>query len=98
MNCVQISKKAQRNWSTAGKQAFPLKYEQIYRQLICGLCRVWQEGKPRKAREKKQPTQPTPDIKRKKMKKPELIGLKLIGLSGWNILFLNIIQAGRLGF
>ena len=29
MNCVQISKKAQRNWSTAGKQAFPLKYEQI---------------------------------------------------------------------
>ena len=38
---------------------------------------------------KKQPTQPTPDIKRKKMKKPELIGLKLIGLSGWNILFLN---------
>ena len=31
---------------------------------------------------KKQPTQPTPEIKRKKMKKPELIGLKLIGLSG----------------
>ena len=29
MNCVQISKKALRNWSTAGKQAFPLKYEQI---------------------------------------------------------------------
>ena len=40
----------------------------------------------------------TTEIKRKKMKKPELIGLKLIGLSGWNILFLNIIQAGRLGF
>ena len=95
MNCVQISKKAQRNWSTAGKQAFPLKYEQIYRQLICGLCRVWQEGKPRKAREKKQPTQPTPDIKRKKMKKPELIGFKLISLSGWNILFLNITQGSE---
>ena len=29
MNSVQISKKAQRNWSTAGKQAFPPKYEQI---------------------------------------------------------------------
>ena len=29
MNCVQLSKKAQRNWSTAGEQAFPLKYEQI---------------------------------------------------------------------
>ena len=29
MDCVQISKKAQLNWSTAGKQAFPLKYEQI---------------------------------------------------------------------
>ena len=50
---------------------------------------------PRKAREKKQPTQPTPEIKWKKMKKPELIGLKLIGLSGWNILFLNIIQSSE---
>ena len=29
MNWDQISKKAQRNWSTAGKQAFPLIYEQI---------------------------------------------------------------------
>ena len=47
---------------------------------------------PIKAWAKKQPTQPTPDIKRKKMKKPELIGLKLIDLSGWNLLFLNIIQ------
>ena len=50
---------------------------------------------PRKARGKKQPTQPTPEIKWKKMKKPELIGLKLIGLSGWNILFLNIIQGSK---
>ena len=29
MNWDQICKKAQRNWSTAVKQAFPLKYEQI---------------------------------------------------------------------
>ena len=29
------------------------------------------------------------------MKKPELIDLKLIGLSGWNILFLNIIQGSE---
>ena len=85
MNFVQISKKAQRNWSTAGKQAFPLKYE------ACSLV----GRQPRKAREKKQQTQPTPEIKRKKMKKPELIGLKLIGLSDWNISFLNIIQGSE---
>ena len=49
-----------------------------------------------KSAEKKQPAQPTPDIKRKKMKKPsELIGLKLIGLSDWKILFLNIIQGSK---
>ena len=34
MNCVQISKKAQRNWSTAGKQAFALKYEQIGNSVV----------------------------------------------------------------
>ena len=50
---------------------------------------------PRKARAKKQPTQPTTEIKRKKMINPELIGLKLIGLSGWNIIFLNIIQGSE---
>ena len=29
------------------------------------------------------------------MKKPELIGLKLISLSGWNLLFLNITQGSE---
>ena len=28
-------------------------------------------------------------------KNPELIGLKLIGLNGWNILLLNIIQGSE---
>ena len=74
MNCVQISKKAQRNWSTAGKQAFAVKYEQIQATDLW-LVQSLAGRQPRKAREKKQPTQPTPDIKRKKMKKPELTGL-----------------------
>ena len=93
MNCVQISKKAQRNWSTAGKQAFPLKYEQIGNWFVA--CAEFGRKATEKSAGKKQPTQPTPEIKRKKMKKPELIGLKLIGLSDWNILFLNIIQGSE---
>ena len=44
MNCVQISKEAQRNWSTArGQTSIPSELR-ANRQLICGLCRVWQEG------------------------------------------------------
>ena len=93
MNCVQISKKAQRNWSTAGKQAFPLKYEQIGNWFVA--CAEFDRKATEKSAGKKQPTQPTPEIKRKKMKKPELIGLKLIGLSDWNISFLNIIQGSE---
>ena len=75
MNCVQISKKAQRNWSTAGKQAFPLKYEQIGNWFVA--CAEFGRKATEKSAGKKQPTQPTPEIKRKKMKKPELIGLKI---------------------
>ena len=75
MNCVQLSKKAQRNWSTAGEQAFPLKYEQIGNLFVA--CAEFGRKATEKSAGKKQPTQPTPDIKRKKMKKPELIGLKI---------------------
>ena len=68
MNFVQISKKAQRNWSTAGKQAFPLKCEQIGNWFVA--CAEFGRKATEKSAEKKQPAQPTPDIKRKKMKKP----------------------------
>ena len=61
------------------------------RQLICGLCRVWGKVTEKRAGKKATDTTNTRN-KAEENEKTELTGLKLIDLSGWNSLFLNIIQ------
>ena len=90
MNCLQISKKAQRNWSTAGKQAFALKYEQIGNWFV--TCAEFGRNATEKSAGKKATDSTNTRHKAEENEKTELTGLKLIDLSGWNSLFLNIIQ------